>query len=353
MHWAALDGLRGIAVLAVLGYHVGVAPLGTGGWLGVDVFFVVSGFVVTATWARRHADGGGTAEFLARRAARLLPALVVYLAVVAAVTLGSGTAADRRALVAGLLQVANFEMIARGPATSPTQHLWSLSIEWQFYLFLPFLLVALRRRSPRFSVAALTGCAALSALARVLLLGPLGATPWTAYLATAGRLDGLLLGAALAMASPGRRVVVPTPVVVGAVVVIAAGLAVMPQWYTAPIPALVFGVPVVSICTAVVVGAATDDRLPRPIEVVLTSRVLRWFGERSYSIYLWHVLIAVVLIGDGEQWQGPWIFFLQVSASIAVATVAWSLVEQPSRRALTAAVDRAWPRSGASEVRAG
>ncbi len=353
MHWAALDGLRGIAVTAVVGYHVGVAPLGTGGWLGVDVFFVVSGFVVTTTWLRRHADGGSTAEFVARRAARLLPALAVYLAVVAAVLLGSGTSADRRALVASLFQVANFEMIARGPATSPTQHLWSLSIEWQFYLLLPFLLLAVHKRSRRLGIVALTGCAALSAATRVLLLGPLDATPWTAYLATPSRLDGLLLGAALAMAAPGRHVAVPTPVVVGAAFVIAAGLAGMPRWYTAPIPALVLGVTVVSICTAVVVGAVADGRLPRPIEVVLTNRTLRWLGERSYSIYLWHVLIAVVLIGDGEQWQGLWIFGLQIAASLAVATAAWTLVEQPSRRALTAAIDRAWPVSGTSGVRAG
>lgn len=352
MHWAALDGLRGVAVMAVVGYHVGVAPLGAGGWLGVDVFFVVSGFVVTTTWARRRADGASTAEFLARRAARLLPALVVYLAVVAAVLLGSGTSADRRALAAGLLQVANFEMIARGPATSPTQHLWSLSIEWQFYLLLPFLLLAVRRRSPRLVVALLAGCAALSATARVLLLGPLDATPWTAYLATPGRLDGLLLGAALGMASPGRRVAVPTLVVSVAALVIAAGLAGMPRWYEAPTPALVLGVPLVSICTAVVVGAAADGRLPRPVEVVLTSGVLRWLGERSYSIYLWHVLIAVVLIGDGEQWKGPWVFCLQVVASIAVAAVAWSVVERPSRRALTAMIDRTWPVPVAT-VRAG
>lgn len=339
--------------MAVVCYHLGLAPLGSGGWLGVDVFFVISGFVVSTTWARRRADGGNTTEFFARRAARLLPALVVYLAVALVVLLSSGAPVEPRAFVAGLLQLANLEMIVRDPATSATQHLWSLSLEWQFYLLVPFLLLAVRGHSRRIATRVLVACAVLSATTRVALLGLVDPTGWTAYLATPGRLDGLLLGAALGVAAPGRRLALPTTLVVGAAIVLGSALTVAPRWYEAPQAALVLATPAVSICTAVVVGAAADNRLPRPVDALLSSRTLRWLGERSYSIYLWHVLIAVVLIGDGEQWQGPLIFCLQVAASIAVATAAWSLVEQPSRRALTAAIDRAWPTSRAVHVRAG
>ncbi len=351
MHWAALDGLRGAAVLTVVCYHVGLTPIGSGGWLGVDVFFVVSGFVITTTWARRHAAGASPAEFLARRAARLLPALIVYLAVAVLVLLSSGTPVERRAFLAGLLQVANVEMILRGPATSPTQHLWSLSLEWQFYLVVPTLLLVVRSHSQRIAIALLVVCALLSAATRVVLLGLVDPTGWTAYLATPGRLDGLLLGVALGMTVPGRRLAVPTPLVTGAAIVLGTALAATPRWYEVPQVALVLAVPAVSICTAVVVGAAADHRLPRPIDAVLSSHPLGWLGERSYSIYLWHVLIAVVLIGEGEQWQGVWVFCLQVAASIAVGAAAYALVEQPTRRALNAAIDRAWP--AAAAVRAG
>jgi peptidoglycan/LPS O-acetylase OafA/YrhL len=351
MHWEALDGLRGLAVLAVVGYHVGVAPLG-GGWLGVDIFFVVSGFVVTTTWARRRASGSTTAEFLARRAARLLPALVTYLTVSTAALLATGSRPDPRALIASLLQVANIEMIVHGPQTTATQHLWSLSIEWQFYVLLPLVLGLIVTRAPKLITVVLIGGAALSIATRAMMLGLFESSAWTVYLATPGRLDGLLLGAALGITTPGRRFVVPRPVVIGAAVVVGAALAATPRWYEAPRTALMFAIPTVSICSAIVVGAVADHRLPRPIDMVLTSRTLRWLGERSYSIYLWHVLVAVVLIGDGEQWQGLWTFCVQVVASITVAALAWSAVEQPSRRALTAAIERACP-APAGPVRAG
>lgn len=341
MHWTALDGLRGLAVLGVVGFHLGLAPLGSGGWLGVDVFFVISGFVVTTAFARHRLSGADTVDFVLRRAARLLPGLAVFLVVTAVVAVATSAerSADLRAVAASAAQVANLEMIAVGPSATPTRHLWSLSIEWQFYLGLPAL-VALAARTGRHGALVVLGAALASMALRVVTLRWAVASPWAVYLATPTRLDGLLIGVALALLAPGwHRPIGAVWSGTGLLVTVAA-LALVPQWYEAPVPTLVLAIPAVTAATALVVRAVVDDSLPAAASRALSSRPLRWVGERSYSIYLWHVLVGVVLLGGGERWPGVWPFTLQAVVSVAAAALVHSVVEQPARLALTVRIDR-------------
>src|SRR5829696_6818882 len=212
-----LDGLRALAVLAVIAYHLqlGWAP---GGLLGVGVFFTLSGYLITdLLLGQRDAVGHlRLSDFWLRRARRLLPALFLMLAVVVAwVTLldRSQLPELRGYVAAAAVYLSNWWNIFReasyftrfGPPP-PLDHLWSLAIEEQFYLVWPFLLwLGLRYARGRYKLAGLTlAAAALSATAMALLYQP-GVDPTRVYEGTDTRAFGLLVGAALAMVWPSRR----------------------------------------------------------------------------------------------------------------------------------------------------
>ena len=215
-----LDGLRAVAVVAVLLYHFGVSWL-PGGFLGVEVFFVISGYLITslllAEWRADH--GIALGSFWARRARRLLPALFAMLAVVSAAALIFAPDAVpelRRGIPAALVYMTNWYEIVRKQSYFARfgrppllLHLWSLAVEEQFYLIWPpLLLLGVRRtrgrRRPR--VYAALGGAAASALAGYLLYHP-GVDPSRVYYGTDTRASGLLLGAVLAMGwTPSRLV---------------------------------------------------------------------------------------------------------------------------------------------------
>ncbi|HEV2309915.1 MAG TPA: acyltransferase, partial [Acidimicrobiia bacterium] len=210
-----LDGLRGAAVAAVVLFHAGHL---VGGWLGVDLFFVLSGFLITSLLLEERAarDGVALGAFWARRARRLLPALFLMLAGVGAYALVFAAPNELSQIradgLATLGYVANWHQIAHGTsywdlfrAPSPLQHAWSLAIEEQFYLVWPLVVVAVLawRRSVRgVLVAALVGAAASFAV--MLLLYTPGADPQRVYLGTDARASSILLGAALAAAGAAR-----------------------------------------------------------------------------------------------------------------------------------------------------
>src|SRR3954469_19950995 len=216
LHLPALDGVRGVAVAGVLAFHGGVAAL-RGGFLGVDAFFVLSGYLITALLLGEERATGRIrlTGFWARRARRLLPALLVLLAAVLAVSRfllpPDELPALRGDALAALLYVANWRLLHRGggyfaetAAPSPLQHTWSLAIEEQFYLVWPLLLVALlglvRGRDPRTRRAVVLGTclagAAASVATTVLLRGHVD--PDRLYYGTDTRAAALLVGAGLA-----------------------------------------------------------------------------------------------------------------------------------------------------------
>jgi peptidoglycan/LPS O-acetylase OafA/YrhL len=348
-----LDGLRAIAVLAVIAYHLdlGWAP---GGLLGVGVFFTLSGYLITDLLLGQRAVTGSLklGEFWIRRARRLLPALFLMIAVVVAwVTLfePSFLPGLRSDVLAATFYVSNWWNIVReasyfarfGPPP-PLEHLWSLAVEEQFYLIWPWLLwLGLRftRKRPVLTGVTLIGLtlalSTASAIAMWVLYQP-GVDLTRVYEGTDTRAFGLLLGAALAMVWPSRRLsadlatrwrVLLDGIGVAGLVVIALLI-----WRTSEYSPFLYhgGIVLLSIGTVATVAALAHPA--SLLGVAVGWLPLRWIGVRSYGIYLWHWPM-IVLTAPGLQ-QKPTLLLqiLQVAATIAVAALSWRFVEEPIRR---------------------
>ncbi len=353
-----LDGLRALAVAAVVAYHVDLG-WAQGGLLGVGVFFTLSGYLITDLLLGQQESTGRLqlADFWLRRARRLLPALLVMLAVVVAwVTLLDRPLLPevRGAVVASALYVTNWWLIAQhssyfaqfGPP-SPLGHLWSLAVEEQFYLIWPWLLwIGLRwRRSrdvinPRLAAASLL-LAAASAVTMGLLYHP-GYDPTRVYDGTDTRAFGLLIGAALAFVWPSRHLRAEVAdrarwVLDGAGF---AGLAIFAVlvWRTGEYSPFLYrgGMVLLSFAAALMVAAAASPA--SRFGQVLGWRPLRWLGVRSYGIYLWHFPIIVLTAPPGGG-DTPARAILQVTATIGCAALSWRYIEEPIRHG---ALSRWW-----------
>ncbi|WP_282935261.1 acyltransferase family protein [Paenibacillus sp. RC67] len=348
-YMAGLDGLRAIAVFAVIAYHLNLkwAP---GGLLGVGVFFVLSGYLITdqliAQW--RNKGTVDLKDFWMRRARRLLPALLLMLVVVVAwfaIFDKARLLALREEVAAGLLYVSNWWLIYHkvsyfesfGPP-SPLGHLWSLAVEEQFYLLWPVLLLfairCLPRRGPLVGVTLLG--AVISALAMVLLYVP-GSDPSRVYYGTDTRVFALLIGAALAMVWQSRKLT-PRVTVRAQIILDSMGLAGLLLisvmiWKTNEYDEFLYrgGFVLLSFAAAVVVAV-----LAHPVSLmgkVLGSKVFRWFGVRSYGIYLWHYPIIVMstpMASSGKFDLAR--ASLQITATLVLAALSWRYVEEPIRR---------------------
>jgi peptidoglycan/LPS O-acetylase OafA/YrhL len=356
-----LDGLRAVAVAAVIAYHLGIgwAP---GGLLGVGVFFTLSGYLITdlllGAW---HKGSLGLGDFWIRRARRLLPALYLMLTVVVIwVSIGHRSLISdvRGQTLSALLYVNNWWQINQhisyfalfGPP-SPLSHLWSLAVEEQFYLIWPWLLliglklVHERKRSipvrPRLAMFTLI-LAAASAIEMAVLYHP-GLDHTRIYEGTDTRAFGLLFGAALAMVWPSRALtgkIMPGArnILDGLGVVGLIGIVLL-VWRTTQYSAFLYqgGLVLLSICTVLVVAACAHpaSRLGR----VLGCKPLRWVGVRSYAIYLWHEPI-IVLTTPARLLQTPVNqhppiepvrAILQIGAAVAISALSWRYLEEPIR----------------------
>jgi peptidoglycan/LPS O-acetylase OafA/YrhL len=357
-----LDGLRAVAVIAVVLYHADVLWM-PGGFLGVDVFFVLSGFLITSLLLVEF-DRTGRLDykvFYLRRARRLLPALFAVLAVTAllvATIAYDGAAAFRRDLPGALFYYSNwlsiitdtsyFEFIGR-PAM--LKHLWSLAVEEQFYIFWPTIaLLAYRWRGARMvGLVALAG-ALLSTLAMMLgsVLGnmPTASDPSRLYFGTDTHSMGILLGAALAVVwRPGRTSPVlarqASQVITGAGAA-ALGLLVVAFMTLGEYSTFLYrgGFLVVAALSAVVVAAASHRGVP--FGRWLGNRPMRWVGERSYGIYLWHwPLFLVTRPGAELPIEGLPAFLVRIGLLLGVAELSYRYLEMPVRRG---ALGRAWDR---------
>jgi peptidoglycan/LPS O-acetylase OafA/YrhL len=351
-----LDGVRGIAVLAVLLYH-GQVGWARGGFLGVDVFFVLSGFLITglllAEWRRWGSiDLRG---FWLRRARRLLPALFLLMV---GVSLGAAllaSPAQRTALRADALAtlgyVANWRFVladrsyfAQYDEPSPLRHMWSLGIEEQFYLVFPLLLIGLLALGlHRRGLAAVLGLGALGSAGLAAALYTPGADPSRVYYGTDTRLEALLVGAVAAalvgdaaaarrpaayLAAGGWHVPLPgrqSPGLLGL-----AGLAILlvaardtAGWLYEG------GFLLVAVLAVLVVLAAADDRST-------TARLLSWeplrrIGLVSYGLYLWHWPVYVALTPDRVGATGPALLVLRLAVTGLLAVGSYVLVERPIR----------------------
>jgi peptidoglycan/LPS O-acetylase OafA/YrhL len=341
-----LDGLRAVAVLAVVLYHADISWL-PGGFLGVEVFFVVSGFLITSLLVdERHQTGAvSLRQFWVRRARRLLPALYVVLLVVSVVgLLFVPDAAGRLGgdVLAALFYVFNWWQIflqesyfASAGRPPLLQHLWSLAVEEQFYLlFPPLFLLAYRRWGRDVARWGLLGVAVASAVWMAILFDPVD--PSRVYYGTDTRLSGLLLGAVLALSwSPWRSNRRPAP---GAGAALDAtgvlGLAVL-AWFFLRVnefdPFMYRGGFLVLDVVCLVLIAVLVHPSAR-LSRVLGSRPLRWVGLRSYSIYLWHWPIFVLTRPQLDvPLTGLPLFVLRMALTLAAAELSFRYVETPVR----------------------
>lgn len=360
VHMPGLDGVRAVAVTAVLLFHADPSWL-PGGFLGVDVFFTLSGFLITSLLIAELGETGRIrfGRFYLRRARRLLPALFLVLVATSllAVTVAQDAAQRvREDATAAFFYVTNwwyvlhqqsyFEATGRPPML---QHLWSLAVEEQFYLLWPVLLLLLWRLG---GVRGIRVGAAVGAVASTGLMAWIAVThdmPGAAdasrvYFGTDTHAMTLLVGAVLATVwTPQRIGDALTARGRGVITSIgAAGLLALVGilWFVDPQSAALYrgGFLVVGLVTAVVVGAAavTGTTFAR----VLGHQPLRWVGERSYGIYLWHWPIFMVLRPgidlDAEGWP---VQALRFALTLVAAELSYRFVEMPIRRG---ALSRAW-----------
>jgi peptidoglycan/LPS O-acetylase OafA/YrhL len=320
----ALDGLRGIAILLVFGCHFMGEPLG--GAYGVDLFFVLSGFLITTLLLEERSASGriGLGGFYVRRARRLLPALgamlICYLGYNAILGHDAlGTVADY-----GLYFGNIYYVVTHRPDTTGLGHLWSLAEEEQFYLLWPvLLLLVVRAKRPLYWVTALA--VALIVYRFALILD--GASMHRLYRAPDTHSEGLVLGAALAFFRQQGFVAGEWAGKLGLALTIPAAVA----------GAWTIGLPVFEIGALLLVAAAVSDT---SLAKGLSVRPLVWIGALSYSLYLWHFPVL-------------WAFhvhnrLLALGVTVLLAWLSYRYIEQPFRRRRTANLEPAVSPSAAS-----
>lgn len=339
-----LDGLRAIAVYIVIAFHAGLSDF-RGGFVGVDVFFVLSGFLVTSILLRDLVATGriDATRFYARRVRRILPAALVALAVSAIAYTIVATPAEMVDALGGFraacLYVANWYFIrqstdyfAANINTSPVVHFWSLAVEEQFYLLWPMLLGALyfvvRASRWRWWIVRLLVVAA--AIASALAAWNIGSTNVDrAYFGTDTRAYQLLTGALLALSPQAFRFTarryrampwVGAIAVVGVVAIASSAVRVSP---------ITRGFLAAALTSIAIV--ALESPVGGLVKRLLSSDTFTYLGRLSYGTYLWHWPIVVIVLHDYQIGSLP-LFVLTCGLATALAAISFYLLEQPVRR---------------------
>jgi len=348
-HRPGIDGLRALAVAAVVAYHAEATWL-PAGFLGVDVFFVISGYLICSLILAEHDETGRVllGAFWRRRARRLLPALFALLAgvTVAAIAVAPDAVSRLRGdVLAALAYVSNwwqivgdqsyFDSFGRPPLL---RHLWSLAVEEQFYVVFPVAMaVGLRvfGRHRGALVASAVGLGGASALLMAAMFSP-GDDPSRVYYGTDTRAVGLFAGVALAAVWPPGRLrasvrrsaqVVLDGLGLAAVVALVALMATLgdasPGLYRGG-----FALTAIASAVAIAVAAHPASRFGK----LLSREPFQWIGTRSYAIYLWHWPVFMVTRPDLDvSLRGVPLLGLRLAATGLLAEASWRLVEQPVR----------------------
>mgnify|MGYP006266324457 CR=1 FL=1 len=367
LRFSGLDGLRGIAVLIVVLYHAGIWQI-PGGFLGVDIFFVLSGFLITSLLLA-EADRTKTidrANFYLRRLRRIIPALIAVLLfsiVAAALWAPDAAYGVRRDLPWALTSVLNwsylffnqsyFVNISRPPLLG---HLWSLSIEEQYYVIWPLIILACvkvkgLRKNYRLTIFVLATCGAIASSLWMRWLAisngyPVPHDPSRLYFGTDTHCMGLLVGGALAaIVKPEKLSQRLTPDRKTLLNLIALGSIAGLGYYTFFVDELnvsLFrgGFLVVSLLSAGLVYASIHSDLlwGRLLDVA----PMRWLGRRSYGIYLWHWPIFMLLRpGIDISWPEQVVFFVRILLTLLISAISYRYLEIPIRNG---ALKRTWVR---------
>jgi peptidoglycan/LPS O-acetylase OafA/YrhL len=329
----ALDGLRGVAILAVLVHHQ-LTPLALrGGFLGVDLFFVLSGFLITGLLLAEFQQAGEISlrKFYLRRVLRLGPALFLYLAGCLLVTWyyqPNEFTRELKLIGIGLAYATNWRM-AFGWDTSldPTAIIWSLSIEEQFYLIWPLVLSAclalkLKRRAIVCGLILVIGSIIVNRYA--LLRG--GADLTRLYYGTDTHADALLVGCIAAFV-PVVRLRASGLTLLGLLVATLLGYSIAALDFTS-----LFlyrgGFTLVSVLVGILILVVANAPRSLPA-LILQWRLLRWFGQISYGLYLWHWLVIRNISFYYLGWWEPWV---KLALALGIASASFYLVEKPFNR---------------------
>lgn len=340
-----IEGLRALSIGLVLVFHA-AAPVLPGGFVGVDVFFVISGFLITTSLLTQHVAGASLganlARFWARRVRRLLPnALLVLLATALAAAWTQGDPALRRTAAElgwSAVDAVNWLFVRRsvdylnggGAETSVLLNYWSLAVEEQFYLLWPPLLLLLWRRAGGALPRSVHGAALALAVASFVHMLWLGREALAAaFFASTARAWELMAGVALALAlREGRVLPQPAGQWLAAAGLVAIGAAALGFSAATPHPGWPTLLPVLG--AAAVVAGLQSATPAAPLVRWLGARPLRALGARSYSIYLWH---WPVLVFSAAWWPaaGPAARVAQVGVALLLAEAAYRGVETPAR----------------------
>jgi peptidoglycan/LPS O-acetylase OafA/YrhL len=342
-YYSSLDGLRALALLAIISYHFDYG-WARGAYLSVDLFFILSGFLITTLLVMewRRSDNIALGTFWARRARRLLPALLVVLAFVTVFTvleIEPWRRADVRGdAIASLFYVANWRFIVTEQgyfelfaAASPLRHMWTLAIEEQFYLVWP-VVVFLAMRASRGSLRVLAGVCAIGIVASVIVMARVytPGDPLRAYYGTDARVHTILMGALLAILLVVWR---PSDVakrrlaIFGAV----ACVVMLTTWYYATGTSSRYyhgGSLLYAALACVVIAGAMQAG---PLRAALGFGLLVWIGRLSYGLYLFHWPIITWVVPSRVHLHGLPLNALRLALTFLLATLSFYLVELPIR----------------------
>jgi peptidoglycan/LPS O-acetylase OafA/YrhL len=340
----ALDGVRALAVAAVLLFHA-ATPGFSGGYLGVSVFFTLSGYLITSLLLEEHAATGtiDLGAFYGRRIRRLLPASLFTVALIVVVSLTTdlfdGVAALRDHVLGSVFQVANWVFLAgegsyqnlladTSGTPSPLEHFWSLAVEEQFYWVWPVAMLAILRlattwRARTCSIGGLTLAAGVAAPVIAAVWGP-----DAAYWATPARLSEILVGALLAVVLA-RRTLPARTAVLAPIGLVALGLCVV-LFPASSGPAYEGALPLIGALSGVLlVGLQVEGT----VRAALSAAPLVWLGKISYGVYLFHWPIYVLVDDDRLGTGGAVLTLVRLALTLGVSVLSYRLIEQPIRRA--------------------